>query len=378
MRLRNSFKIGVTTGDAAGPTGAPDDMPACFALKRLPKSNMRTPSDVARVKEEKAVLSQVSGHPFVLGFYGACSDAHTLYLLTEYVPGGELYVHLCDAGSFGNATARFYAASIVMALHHLHDCCGDVTILHRDIKAENVLLDAHGYVKLADFGFAKRVPRDADGREGKTRTFVGTPDYLPPELLRRVPYTKAADWWSFGVLLYELLVGQPPFARSMKAAHGKSDDDPEGNSQFAVFRRILLAEYDFPPSFTLPPPKPHGGEGVKRGSAAARSEAGGAEMRALTATRLVGELLTLDPKARLGSRNSLVKNEVASHAWFRGLDFAALHARKLPAPMIPPPIVSDPRGDGKAFLCVRGSDDGCGSDDSDDFERLPESVFEGF
>lgn len=124
-------------------------------------------------------------------------------MVLEYVPGGELFTHLRRAGKFPNEQTRFYAAQIVMAIQALHT---DGAV-YRDLKPENLLLDAEGYIKIVDFGFAKYV-------EDRTWTLCGTPEYLAPEIIQSKGHGKAVDWWALGILIYEMLAGYgaPPAA----------------------------------------------------------------------------------------------------------------------------------------------------------------------
>lgn len=119
-----------------------------------------------------------------------------LYMVQEYVIGGELFRHLRKAGRFTGDTARFYAAEIVLALEYLHS----KDIIYRDLKPENILLDSRGYIKIADFGFAKKV-------QDRTWTLCGTPEYLAPEIIQSKGHGKAVDWWALGILIFEMLAG---------------------------------------------------------------------------------------------------------------------------------------------------------------------------
>jgi len=121
----------------------------------------------------------------------------------EYCPGGELFFYLSQIGRFKEDAARFYASNILLALHHLHS----QNILYRDLKPENVLVAADGYVKVADFGLSKE---NIVGHN-EAMSICGTAEYLAPEILLRKGHGKASDWWSFGGIIYEMLCGQPPF-----------------------------------------------------------------------------------------------------------------------------------------------------------------------
>merc|ERR1711997_422011 len=126
-----------------------------------------------------------------------------LYLILEYLSGGELFMHLEREGIFLEDTACFYVSEITLALEHLHR----QGIIYRDLKPENILLDARGHVKLTDFGLCK----ESIDETSVTHTFCGTIEYMAPEILTRSGHGKAVDWWSLGALMYDMLTGSPPF-----------------------------------------------------------------------------------------------------------------------------------------------------------------------
>ncbi|KAI4253931.1 MAG: hypothetical protein L6R42_007389, partial [Xanthoria sp. 1 TBL-2021] len=173
-----------------------------FALKILRKTDIIRLKQVEHIRNERRTLAAVAGHPFITTLVTTFSDRDSLYMLLDYCPGGEVFSYLRKAKKFDVDTARFYAAEIVLILEFLHTNQG---IAYRDMKPENILIDAEGHIKLVDFGFAKKV----DARE--TYTLCGTPEYLAPEVIKNSGHGTAVDWWAFGILVYEFLVGQPPF-----------------------------------------------------------------------------------------------------------------------------------------------------------------------
>lgn len=162
---------------------------------------------IDHVRHERAILGDVSGHPYITNLLASFSDRDFLYLLLDYVPGGELFSYLRKLRRFEEGMARFYAAEIVLVLEYLHEQQGGVA--YRDLKPENLLLDGEGHIRLVDFGFAKRL----GNKDGSTETYTlcGTPEYLAPEVIRNNGHTTAVDWWALGILIYEFLTGYPPF-----------------------------------------------------------------------------------------------------------------------------------------------------------------------
>lgn len=248
-----------------------------LALKMLKKTEIIRLKQVDHIKAEKDILSMIA-HPFIVNFFGAFQDQVRLFMVMEYVIGGELFSQLRKAGRFTNDASKFYAAEIILALQFLHDR----NIVYRDLKPENILLDRDGHVKITDFGFAKRV-------EDRTWTLCGTPEYLAPEIIQSKGHGKAVDWWALGILIYEMLAGYPPFY----------DENP-----FGIYQKILDGRIDFPRHFDP------------------------------NARDLVKKLLTADRTKRFGCLKNGV-DDVKKHKWFKGLDWDAVLMRQLPAPFVP-------------------------------------------
>ncbi|EIE83899.1 hypothetical protein RO3G_08604 [Rhizopus delemar RA 99-880] len=171
-----------------------------YAIKAIDKKRLVSEQQINHVHNEKHILESVS-HPFLVKLWGTFQTNNYIFLAMDYVPGGELFSLIQKKKRLSEEEAKFYAAEIVLAIEYLHS----MNITYRDLKPENIILDDRGHIKLIDFGFAKVVKEIAF-------TLCGTPDYLAPEIIRARGYTKAVDWWSLGVLIYEMIVGCAPFA----------------------------------------------------------------------------------------------------------------------------------------------------------------------
>ncbi|KAJ1929206.1 cAMP-dependent protein kinase catalytic subunit [Tieghemiomyces parasiticus] len=249
-----------------------------FAMKVLRKIDVVKLKQVEHINSEREILNQVR-FPFIVHLHDTFQDQVSLYMLQEYVMGGELFTHLRKAGRFPNDVTRFYAAEILLAIEYLHT----KDIIYRDLKPENLLLDRRGHIKITDFGFAKKV---AD----RTWTLCGTPEYLAPEIIQSKGHGKAVDWWALGILIYEMLAGYPPFF----------DDNP-----FGIYEKILAGRITFPSHFDA------------------------------SAKDLIRQLLTADRTKRLGNlRNGAL--DIKQHPWFQAVDWEALMARTTDAPIVPP------------------------------------------
>eukprot|EP00008_Paramoeba_atlantica_P013424 CAMPEP_0201488450 /NCGR_PEP_ID=MMETSP0151_2-20130828/18252_1 /ASSEMBLY_ACC=CAM_ASM_000257 /TAXON_ID=200890 /ORGANISM="Paramoeba atlantica, Strain 621/1 / CCAP 1560/9" /LENGTH=357 /DNA_ID=CAMNT_0047873737 /DNA_START=72 /DNA_END=1145 /DNA_ORIENTATION=+ len=248
-----------------------------FALKQMRKKDIVRLKQVEHIANEKNILLSVK-HPFIVNMYASFQDTGHLYMLLEYVQGGELFSHLRRAGRFSLNVTRFFAAEITLGLDYLHS----QDIIYRDLKPENLLIDHDGHVKITDFGFAKLVP-------DRTWTLCGTPEYLAPEIIQSKGHGKAVDWWALGILIFEMLAGYPPFF----------DDNP-----FGIYEKILAGQIHFPSHFD---------SSVKD---------------------LVKKLLTFDKTRRLGSLKG-GGEDIKKHKFFKGIDWKELDGRKGKPPIVP-------------------------------------------
>lgn len=250
-----------------------EDNNKVFALKILRKVDVIRLKQVEHVRNERNVLAAVAGHPFITTMVASFQDQDTLYMLLDYCPGGEVFSYLRRARRFNEPTSQFYAAEIVLILEFLHEQEG---VAYRDLKPENILIDAEGHLKLVDFGFAKKI----DNRE--TYTLCGTPEYLAPEVIRNTGHGTAVDWWAFGILIYEFLVGQPPFW----------DQNP-----MKIYEQIVEGKVRYPSAMSDP------------------------------AREIISGLCTVDVTKRLGNISGRAQR-VKEMRWFERIDWEALYHRR--------------------------------------------------
>jgi len=184
-----------------------------YAMKVLKKKNIIERNQVEHTKMEREVL-RLSTHPFCVSLRFAFQTSKKLYLVMDFYRGGELFFHLQRVQRFPEKTVRLMLAEVTLAIGHLHN----YNIIYRDLKPENILIDKDGHLALTDFGMTKQLKKGEN-----TRTFCGTPEYLAPEVVLGKAYDKNVDWWSVGILCYELTIGIPPFysAHSLKEMYKK-------------------------------------------------------------------------------------------------------------------------------------------------------------
>uniref|UniRef100_A0A4X1SS38 Ribosomal protein S6 kinase alpha-5 n=2 Tax=Sus scrofa TaxID=9823 RepID=A0A4X1SS38_PIG len=260
-----------------------------YAMKVLKKATIvQKAKTTEHTRTERQVLEHIRQSPFLVTLHYAFQTETKLHLILDYINGGELFTHLSQRERFTEHEVQIYVGEIVLALEHLHK----LGIIYRDIKLENILLDSNGHVVLTDFGLSKEFVADEAER---AFSFCGTIEYMAPDIVRGGDsgHDKAVDWWSLGVLMYELLTGASPFTV-----------DGEKNSQAEISRRILKSE----------PPYPQ-------------------EMSAV-AKDLIQHLLMKDPKKRLGC-GPRDADEIKEHLFFQKINWDDLAAKKVPAPFKP-------------------------------------------
>ncbi|XP_039540963.1 ribosomal protein S6 kinase alpha-3 isoform X3 [Pimephales promelas] len=186
------FLVKKTTGPDAG---------QLYAMKVLKKATLKV-RDRVRTKMERDILVEVN-HPFIVKLHYAFQTEGKLYLILDFLRGGDLFTRLSKEVMFTEEDVKFYLAELALALDHLHG----LGIIYRDLKPENILLDEEGHIKLTDFGLSK----ESIDHENKAYSFCGTVEYMAPEVVNRRGHTYSADWWSYGVLMFEMLTGTLPF-----------------------------------------------------------------------------------------------------------------------------------------------------------------------
>uniref|UniRef100_A0A914USD9 Protein kinase domain-containing protein n=1 Tax=Plectus sambesii TaxID=2011161 RepID=A0A914USD9_9BILA len=177
------------------------DAGTLYAMKVLKKATLKV-RDRLRTKMERNILVQIK-HPFIVGLHYAFQTEGKLYLILDFLRGGDLFTRLSKEVMFTEEDVKYYLAELALALDHLHR----LGIVYRDLKPENILLDAEGHISLTDFGLSK----ESLDNDEKTYSFCGTVEYMAPEVVNRRGHSTAADWWSLGVLMFEMLTGNLPF-----------------------------------------------------------------------------------------------------------------------------------------------------------------------
>ena len=250
-----------------------------YAMKVLEKQKVVKQKQVEHAIQEKKVLQSVK-FPFLIKLKFAFKDNSNLFMVLEYVEGGEMFSHLSKVGAFSEKQAKFFATQIILAFEYMHN----LDLIHRDLKPENVLIDSDGYAKLTDFGFAKRV-------KGRTWTLCGTPEYIAPEILLNRGYGKSVDWWATGVFIYELTAGHTPF---------------RDKNEMKIYEKVLNVDkvLKFPTHFSS------------------------------DLTDLLSLMIQMDLTKRFGNLKGGV-DDIKEHRWFSDVNWMATYQRNVPAPFKP-------------------------------------------
>ncbi|XP_030260401.1 cGMP-dependent protein kinase 2 [Sparus aurata] len=249
-----------------------------YAMKRVSKKHIVAKRQEEHMLFEKKIL-KATQCDFIVRLHAAFKDTRYIYMVMEFCVGGEIWTKLKEVGRFDEPVAVFCTACVVEAYAYLHK----KNIMYRDLKPENLMLDVKGYVKLVDFGFAKEMVRGE-----KTYSFVGTPEYMAPEIIKNQGHDFAVDFWSLGILIYELLVGSPPFSSS----------EPQ-----KIYAKILDGVLKYPPYL----------------SEAAKS--------------IISKLCRPRPGQRLGNTKNGIK-DVRHHRWFSNMNWHKLRVGQLDAPTV--------------------------------------------
>jgi len=248
-----------------------------YALKGLYKGQIIQFQQVEHVLAEKRIMYQCH-HPFVLGVVATFNRDEEVHMMLELALGGELFTRLRAVGKFDEPTSKLYSAIVASAFAYLHAR----KIAHRDLKPENLMFGADGYVKLVDFGFAKVI-------EDRTYTLCGTPEYLAPEVISNKGHNVGVDWWTLGILNYEMLHSEPPFI---------------ANDMMDTYQKIRMGSYKIPAVFSS------------------------------SAKDFTRQLICPNPAMRLGSSTRGAK-DVLKHAYFKGIKWKELEAKEVTMPFVP-------------------------------------------
>jgi len=248
-----------------------------YAMKILKKSVIAARGEIEHTRTEKSVLARVDS-PFLAKLHFSFQTDDNLFLVMDFINGGELFFHLSNEKRFSEDRTKFYSAQIVAGIEYLHN----LGVIYRDLKPENLLLSAQGNIVMTDFGLSKQ---GLEAKDARTATFCGTPEYLAPEIIKGEEYTKAIDWWSVGTIIYEMLTGLPPFY---------TDDEEH------MYTKIMTAELVFP-NFLSP-----------------------------EVIDIISKFLKRNPNERLQQ-----PEEIKSHPWFSTIDWDKLMKLEIVPPFKP-------------------------------------------
>lgn len=248
-----------------------------YALKLLDKQKIVKLKQVDHTMSEKKILQAVR-FPFLIHLKFSFKDNDYLYLGMPFINGGEMFSHLRKFGKFSENQCKFYAMQVALAFEYMHY----LDIIYRDLKPENILICANGYIKVTDLGFCKIV-------KGRTWTLCGTPEYLAPEIILSKGYGKSVDWWTFGVLVYEMAAGFPPF---------------RAEEPMKIYEKIVACNVHYPTHFS-------------------------SELKDLSKN-----ILTPDLSKRYGILKNGI-NDIKFHKWFQGQNWISILKEDVAPPFAP-------------------------------------------
>ena len=252
-----------------------------YAMKILSKTQIKLKKQEEHTKTERNLMVKVNC-PFVVNIKFAFQDESKLYIVSDFMQGGDMFYHLHSRKQkFSENIAKFYIIELILGLEFLHKN----NVIYRDLKPENILMDIDGHIKISDFGLSK-ILEDPDA---KTYTLCGTPQYIAPEIIKNKGYDKTVDWWALGCFLYEMLTGFLPF------------HIPKGNK---INPKIYEESLRYPPDINP------------------------------TAINLINQLLNVNPKKRLGNGNSDAK-KIKEHPFFKDVDWDKYWKKEIEPPFIP-------------------------------------------
>ena len=249
-----------------------------YAMKILNKNLLKLKKQVDHTKNERDLMVKINS-PFIVNIKFAFQDDKNLYLVSEFMQGGEVFFHLKQKKFFSEELVKFYAIELVLAISHIHE----QNAVYRDLKPENILLDKNGHIKLTDFGLCKIVNED-----NKAYTICGTVYYLAPEILLNKGYTKEIDWWSLGCVVYLMLEGKPPFMVN------------KNNLNLSLYKNKLTFLHT----------------------------------SSRNAENFVTSLLVFNPQQRLGYGENGINN-IKNHAFFKGVDWDRALKKEYRPPFVP-------------------------------------------
>ncbi|KAJ1857594.1 3-phosphoinositide dependent protein kinase-1 [Coemansia sp. RSA 1822] len=333
-RAVDDFEFGRTLGEGSYSTVVEATEKATgrvYAAKILDKRHIIKEKKIKYVNIERDIL-QALNHPFIVRLHYAFQDSHSLYFIIDLAANGELLSWIRKLGGLSEECAQFYLAEIITAVEYMHA----ERTLHRDIKPENILLGSDMHILVTDFGTAKMFKKDEPDQ--RAYSFVGTAEYVSPELLTDKAADQNSDLWAVGCIAYQLLTGRPPF---------------KGSNEYQTFQKVLKLDYTFPPN--MPP----------------------------QARDLVERILALDPEKRLGATHRGGFKELKEHPFFHGFEWQGIGTRTPPSmegsPSSEPPRAAPPAIPPKpAVLRQQTAPAGVAGDAGDGMYVLRSSSSDGF